>query len=674
MAAGSIVIDLLMKTGSFETDTQRATANLKKMEQGTISLGRSLKTLAPLLSIGAITAYSKSILDTADSLGKLSLKTGVATKDLASLKAAAELSDTSIDEVGRAIGRLTLSFGQAQQGSQETANSLERLGITSKDARERFFQLADAYQKSGGDARVLADIQKVVGKSYQDLIPLLSQGAEGLRQSAIESASFADAMARLAPDAEKFNDQLTNLKTSAAGFASEILTKVLPVMLKMLDNINLAIRLSAQYPGGFVGLILQGINPTGTASRELVTVEKDIKRFQELVGNLERVGASPKTIQQQKDKLNGLLAIRDLLQDQIKLEQQIAQPKAKPKLPEDIKQYTKTTKAVDPLAGLLSQTEVAKIKQIEQQLILLDQRFKGAKKNTDEYRQAVAILVKQLEALSPALIDVFNNSSYQTTDTAVADFIRDQQEAINALNKELADEAQQQINAYRSQLESLISDTTLAKTEKLYQNIDILNRAFFDGIIGIEQYDEAIKLITGQDAPIEKVKKKTEETIDIAKELGLTFASAFEDAIIAGKSFKDILASIAQDILRLMIRTKVTAPMANFFGSLDLGSMFGFANGGIMTSAGPVPLHAYAGGGIANKPQMALFGEGSSPEAFVPLPDGRRIPVALQGGSGFQQNVTINVSAPTGKISRESMQQLQTALGAATQRAMRRNG
>ena len=67
-----------------------------------------------------------------------------------------------------------------------------------------------------------------------------------------------------------------------------------------------------------------------------------------------------------------------------------------------------------------------------------------------------------------------------------------------------------------------------------------------------------------------------------------------------------------------------------------------FANGGIMTGDGPVPLKKYASGGIASSPQLALYGEGSRPEAFVPLPDGRRIPVAMQGGGGG--NTTVNVS------------------------------
>ncbi|MCJ2039229.1 hypothetical protein MKK55_09780 [Methylobacterium sp. J-059] len=53
-----------------------------------------------------------------------------------------------------------------------------------------------------------------------------------------------------------------------------------------------------------------------------------------------------------------------------------------------------------------------------------------------------------------------------------------------------------------------------------------------------------------------------------------------------------------------------------------------FATGGIMPSRRPVSLNAYANDGIADTPQMALFGEGRMPDAYVPLPDGKRIPVA----------------------------------------------
>ena len=45
---------------------------------------------------------------------------------------------------------------------------------------------------------------------------------------------------------------------------------------------------------------------------------------------------------------------------------------------------------------------------------------------------------------------------------------------------------------------------------------------------------------------------------------------------------------------------------------------------------GRLPLNRYAGGGVADTPQLAMFGEGRMPEAYVPLPDGRTIPVTVK--------------------------------------------
>lgn len=91
--------------------------------------------------------------------------------------------------------------------------------------------------------------------------------------------------------------------------------------------------------------------------------------------------------------------------------------------------------------------------------------------------------------------------------------------------------------------------------------------------------------------------------------------------------------------------------------AVGTSSVFGFANGGIMSGLGALPLKAYANGGIANTPQLALFGEGKMNEAYVPLPDGRSIPVSFTGGgasttenSGGQQVViTINIDKSGGE-------------------------
>jgi hypothetical protein len=94
------------------------------------------------------------------------------------------------------------------------------------------------------------------------------------------------------------------------------------------------------------------------------------------------------------------------------------------------------------------------------------------------------------------------------------------------------------------------------------------------------------------------------------------------------------------------------------------------ALGGVMTSSGPLPLNRYALGGVANSPQLALFGEGRGPEAFVPLPDGRRIPVAMKGGGG-NTSVVVNVNMDSGAQNVTSTGQNAEALGKTIAAAVR---
>ena len=140
---------------------------------------------------------------------------------------------------------------------------------------------------------------------------------------------------------------------------------------------------------------------------------------------------------------------------------------------------------------------------------------------------------------------------------------------------------------------------------------------------------------------------------NLAQNLGSTLGSAFvtlgdqlANFVTTGKlQFADFAKSVLSDLTRIFIRFAMfEALRAIIPGGGMLSRIFGFANGGIMTAGGPMDLRRYASGGIANSPQLAMFGEGSRPEAYVPLPDGRTIPVTMSGGAGVG-NVTVNVDA-----------------------------
>jgi tape measure domain-containing protein len=104
-----------------------------------------------------------------------------------------------------------------------------------------------------------------------------------------------------------------------------------------------------------------------------------------------------------------------------------------------------------------------------------------------------------------------------------------------------------------------------------------------------------------------------------------------------GKAFIDLAAQIIAKQLVIIALNSIAkifnagaAPSGSQLNIADALKYSNFATGGVMTNVGPLPLKRYAAGGVANSPQVAMFGE-RGPEAYVPLPDGRSIPVKMRG-------------------------------------------
>ncbi|KQO96059.1 hypothetical protein ASF32_17970 [Methylobacterium sp. Leaf91] len=140
--------------------------------------------------------------------------------------------------------------------------------------------------------------------------------------------------------------------------------------------------------------------------------------------------------------------------------------------------------------------------------------------------------------------------------------------------------------------------------------------------------------------------RETNDLID-AKNSASSALSGFAQDLAHGATAAQAAASALGRLADSVLNKVIDSLVSSAFGSVakgGLGSLFGFADGGIMTSNGPLPLHSYATGGIANSPQLALFGEGRGPEAFVPLPDGKRIPVAMSQPANMNAGGSVSVT------------------------------
>jgi hypothetical protein len=139
------------------------------------------------------------------------------------------------------------------------------------------------------------------------------------------------------------------------------------------------------------------------------------------------------------------------------------------------------------------------------------------------------------------------------------------------------------------------------------------------------------------------------------------FSQAVADgSMSAGEAFENFGKMFLKQAAAMIIKAQILRALGISFEGGQMASTgtglsgaLGFgakqANGGIlqgaaMANGGVLPFNAYASGGIATGPQLALMGENPfySGEAFVPLPDGKRIPVE---GGGMGGGVTFQVQA-----------------------------
>jgi hypothetical protein len=148
---------------------------------------------------------------------------------------------------------------------------------------------------------------------------------------------------------------------------------------------------------------------------------------------------------------------------------------------------------------------------------------------------------------------------------------------------------------------------------------------------------------------MEKQNAALKEQGSLAKDLGMTFSSAFEDAVIGGKKFSDVLKGIGQDILRIVMRKNVTQPLADAIGKFDFSSLFANASGGVYASPS---LSAYSGS-VVDRPTLFPFARGmglmgeAGPEAILPLKRGADGKLGVTAGSAAPA-VAVNVINQTG--------------------------
>lgn len=123
-----------------------------------------------------------------------SVITGVPTAMLQAWDYAAPLIDVDASTIKGAMTKLTNAMDDAKDGSGKTADAFNQLGVSITDssgelrnAEDVFYDVIDALGNVGNQTERDALAMDIMGKSAQDLNPLISQGSQALKGLAKEA-------------------------------------------------------------------------------------------------------------------------------------------------------------------------------------------------------------------------------------------------------------------------------------------------------------------------------------------------------------------------------------------------------------------------------------------------------------------------------------------------------
>jgi hypothetical protein len=248
MDLSSLVIRLSADTATLQSDLGRAGSLSEQFSAKTVATWNAAGAAIGAGITAAVTGMSALVgkaLENADNLSKLSQKVGMSTESLSALQYQAGLAGVSMETLESSIVKFSKNVTLAATGSKEQAAAFNAMGIALKDAQgnlrptdQLLGELANKFAgyKDGAGKATLAQI--AFGKTGADLIPLLNEGAKGMKDAAEEAAAYGRIVSGPAAEAaETFNDNVDRVKGAVEGFANQVMERMAPGLASMSEKL-----------------------------------------------------------------------------------------------------------------------------------------------------------------------------------------------------------------------------------------------------------------------------------------------------------------------------------------------------------------------------------------------------------------------------------------------------
>ena len=182
-------------------------------------------------------AYADDILTT-------STVTGISTEKLQAYSYAAELVDVSLETLTKSHAKQIKSMKAAQDGTKLAVDAYQKLGVevmnadgSLRDGETVYWEVIDALGEMENETERDALAMQILGKSAQELNPLIEAGADKMAELTKEAKEVGAVMSDDALSAlGEFDDAIQRLKGSAGAAKNALGTVLLPELTKLTQD------------------------------------------------------------------------------------------------------------------------------------------------------------------------------------------------------------------------------------------------------------------------------------------------------------------------------------------------------------------------------------------------------------------------------------------------------
>ena len=278
---------------------------------GSFSAGTAAKMAVAAAAVAAVIKVVKE-------LGELTLQvaadvdeyitesavTGVSTEMLQAWDYAAPLIDTDAETIKGAMVKITKAMGDASDGSSAAAEKFQKLGVSItneadgslRSAEEVFYDVVDALGEMDSGTERDAAAMDLLGKSAQELNPLINAGTDAMRKYGEEAKQTGfilskDQVAALGA----VDDAYQTLQNTIEGVKRQVAADFAPAAQKAMELFSNAVQKAREFLERS-GLIENLSSILGSAMSILETIGRTITNLPGLGTALDAVNISLKAV------------------------------------------------------------------------------------------------------------------------------------------------------------------------------------------------------------------------------------------------------------------------------------------------------------------------------------------------------------------------------------------